>query len=126
MATAVSPRRCGAAPRRRRSIRQALLPRDDLDAAAAADSDEHHLAGDSCVVFMAALGIAAAMSRNVANHENDQTLRLASPNATVQWRPCYGRRVILLSRSTWLKPTERRRRRSWWSTSAHSVAGWAP
>ena len=34
---------------------QALLPRDDRDAAAAADGDEHHLAGDSCVVFTAAL-----------------------------------------------------------------------
>ena len=38
----------------------------------------------------------------------------------------YGRRVILPSRPTWLRPIEPRRRRSWWSTSAHSVAGSAP
>jgi hypothetical protein len=73
-----------------------------------------------------ATGHAAALSRNVANHENDQTLRLASTNATAQWRPSHGRRAILLSRPRWLKPIERRRRRSWWSTSAHSVAGSAP
>lgn len=34
---------------------QAPLPRDDRDAAAAADGDDHDLAGDSCVVFTAAL-----------------------------------------------------------------------
>jgi hypothetical protein len=36
---------------------QAPLPRDDRDAAAAVDGDEHYLAGDACVVFTAALGI---------------------------------------------------------------------